>query len=500
MLFRSHFLPLPIVRPERAAVAGKTGLLSALEGAFQAAKIPATRADLRVAIDAGAAKLRPLLLSLVDKATLAALDRDIKPKPPALIVSIDQGEELFLAEGQDEARTLLALLRDLLSDDAPALIVLFTVRSDSYERLQLAKEFEGVHQQTLSLPPMPRGSYAEVIKGPVLRLEGTARALKIEDSLVNALLTDIDEGGAKDALPLLAFTLERLYVEYGGRGRLMLADYEALGRIKGSIEAAVECAFEAADNDPAIPKDRNARLALLRRGLIPWLAGIDPETGSPRRRVARKSEIPEEARPLIQHLVDQRLLATDVAKETGEHTIEPVHEALLRQWGLLQGWLAEDSGLLGILQGVERASLDWAANEKSPAWLTHRTNRLKAAEQLLRDRPDLASKFEPTDLDYLAACRKRETTVRLRAVASVLGLAVAVGLGATGWERRESLKLHWAMWAGPQPLAPAVERALKPGEDFQECARCPRMVVVPAGEFLMGEGQSPHNVDRKSVV
>ena len=59
---------------------------------------------------------------------------------------------------------------------------LFTIRSDNYERLQLAKELEGVRQQTLSLPPMPKGSYAEVIKGPARRLEGTARALKIEDA------------------------------------------------------------------------------------------------------------------------------------------------------------------------------------------------------------------------------------------------------------------------------------------------------------------------------
>ena len=46
-----------------------------------------------------------------------------------------------------------------------------TTRSDTYERLQLAKELEGVRQQTLSLPPMPKGSYAEVIKGPARRLE-----------------------------------------------------------------------------------------------------------------------------------------------------------------------------------------------------------------------------------------------------------------------------------------------------------------------------------------
>lgn len=89
---------------------------------------------------------------------------------------------------------------------------------------------------------------------------------------------------------------------------LSRANYEALGRIKGSIEAAIERAFKVADADPAIPNDRVARLALLRRGLIPWLAGLDPDTGTARRRVARLSEIPAEARPLIQHLVEQRLL------------------------------------------------------------------------------------------------------------------------------------------------------------------------------------------------
>jgi hypothetical protein len=58
----------------------------------------------------------------------------------------------------------------------------------------------------------------------------------------------------------------------------------------------VERAFKAADADPKVPKDKPARLALLRRGMIPWLAGIDPDTGAPRRRVARLSEIPAEAR------------------------------------------------------------------------------------------------------------------------------------------------------------------------------------------------------------
>ncbi len=134
------------------------------------------------------------------------------------------------------------------------------------------------------------------------------------------------------------------------------ASTRSLGRIRGAIEAAVEEALRKADGNAAIPRDRAARLALLRRGLIPWLAGIDPATGSPRRRVARLAEVPAEARPLIELMVEQRLLATDVDTATKEVTIEPAHEALLRQWGALDGWLVEDSADLATVEALRRAA------------------------------------------------------------------------------------------------------------------------------------------------
>ncbi len=505
-----NFHVLPIVRPQHAAITGENGLLHALEGAFQAARIVAARANIRAAIDSGAAALRPLLQQLADKVTLVVADPTTKPKPITLVLAIDQGEELFLAEGQDEARTFLALLRDLLADDAPSVIALFTIRSENYEHLQLAKELDGIKQVTLSLPPMPKGAYAEVIKDPAKRLDGTARALKLDGALVDALLTDIEAGGAKDALPLLAFTLERLYAEYGGGGHLKLEHYVQLRGIAGSIEAAVGQAFKAADADPKIPKDLRERLARLRRGLIPWVAGIDPDTGAPRRRVARLSEIPAEARPLIDLLVDQRLLSTDLDKDTGEKTIEPAHEALLRQWPLLQGWLKEDSELLGVMDGVQHGSREWVANAKSATWLAHTTDRLQAAERLLK-RADLAASLAPTDRDYLAACREAECTAqenerstvrtrqRLRAVVGLLMVGVILGL--IGWIEqpyiKEQANWFWIMRpymlkdVRPYVLTVTAEQALKPGDAFHECAKdCPEMIVVPAGKFLMGSPET----------
>src|SRR5262249_32801114 len=35
-------------------------------------------------------------------------------------------------------------------------------------------------------------------------------------------------------------------------------------------------------------------------------------------------------------------------------------------------------------------------------------------------------------------------------------------------------------------LLPERERALKPGDIFNECSRCPEMIVVPSGSFTMG--------------
>ena len=461
-----NFLLLSVLRPERAAINGETGLVRALETAMQALSLVQTRADIKAAIGGGAPTLLPQLAKLADKARPPRLPGEPEGKPPCVVLPIDQGEELFLAEGATEAELLLALMRDLLTADAPDVIVIFTMRSDSYERLQTAKALDGISQQTLSLPPLPKGAYQAVIEGPAERLKDGPRALKIEPALTQALLADIESGGGRDALPLLAFTLERLYLEYGGR--VTLADYDALGRIKGSIEAAVERAMTAADADPKIPRDRAARLTLLRRGFIPWLAGIDSETGSPRRRVARMSEIPAEARPLVDLLVAQHLLATDVAQDTGEVTIEPAHEALLRQWGLLQGWLDEDFGALTTLAGVQRAARDWAANNKDGAWLTHAGGRLEEAERL-RARDDFARLIAPTERDYLVQCRLREDAERraervrlarerrnlrrVRWALTAFFVVVMAALGGALWQSYQASKREAAVFASSSAIA-----------------------------------------------
>jgi tetratricopeptide (TPR) repeat protein len=408
-----HFLPLPVIRPERAAINGESGLLRAIEVALATHGFPHSRASIRAAIDVGSEGLRPLLVRLVEKVCSSTRSNGDEIKQPAIVLAVDQAEELFLSDGADEAQKLLAVIRDLVRDDHPEVIVVFTIRSDSYDQLETAKILEGLRQKAMPLLPMPQGAYQTVIEGPASRLRNTNRAVAIQPRLTQALLEDVEKGGGSDALPLLAFTLEQLYLEFGGSGALRLVDYEKFGGIRGAIEASVERALAAADRDPRIPRDREARLALLRRGLIPWLAGISPETGSPRRRVARLAEIPQEAAPLVALLVEQRLVSTDRIvlregdKERSEVTIEPAHEALLRQWGLLRNWLEEDFAALMTLESVKRAARDWAANGRRQDWLNHSGSRLEDAEKVATRR-DLAGDLSTDARDYLHSCRERE--------------------------------------------------------------------------------------------
>lgn len=510
---KSRYVALPVIRPLRAAINGETGLVASLGSALAAQGITRTRADLRHVVLRGGSAVSALLQELT--LHFAPISRPgtiaVAAAPPTVVIPIDQAEELFLTQGIeadkriDEQEQFLEILRTLLLSDTPACAALFTIRSDNYEKLQLARALDGIRQVTFSLPPMSLGAYSEVIRGPARRMSQAARQLEVDDRLVDRLLEDMQSGQAKDALPLLGFTLERLYMEFGADGHLRLDEYESLGALNGSIEAAVSNAFEAADADPNIPRDQQTRLKLLRRGLIPWLASIDPETGVPRRRVACLNEVPAESRPLLDLLVAQRLLLIDVSAETGEKTIEPAHEALLRNWSRLVGWLREDTGLLSELVGIEHASRAWERNQRSGAWLTHTGNRLRIAEAIL-GRPDLGASLKQSHEEYIVACRSAEqsNTAKLRRTRMLFAtLALVICAIGIAWWKQQALR-EWFFWVTtarpymhghirPFVLTAERERSLQPGSSFKECRNtCPEMVVVPAGEYDIGS--SPEEI------
>jgi formylglycine-generating enzyme required for sulfatase activity len=145
------------------------------------------------------------------------------------------------------------------------------------------------------------------------------------------------------------------------------------------------------------------------------------------------------------------------------------------------------------------AARGWMAAGR-PNGLLLRTPALEMAEYWIASHPRAAP--EPTDdiRKFVAASRhSARSAQRLRrtALGSIFTLMTAVILGLVGWINQGHIAAQWRWWTVTRPYAAAQvwphvlngtqERALKPGDSFQECAHtCPEMVVLPAGSFTMG--------------
>ena len=114
----------------------------------------------------------------------------------------------------------------------------------------------------LDLTSMDRAEYKLIIEGPAKRATEGGSPLTVEPALTETLLT---ETHGADALPMLAFTLERLYRDYGAGGCLKLDDYREMGGVSGSLTAAIAKAMADPDHPPTIPSDQIDQQRLLKK-------------------------------------------------------------------------------------------------------------------------------------------------------------------------------------------------------------------------------------------
>ena len=332
-----HFRVLGIVRPERNPLTGEHGLAAAIHTARQALHLRgAPLGEIKTACLNDPNRVVELLGEVRTAATKRLADAGHDGAAPSLVLPLDQAEELFSADAGPQAEQFLALIADLmrrLNTGEVGLMVAATIRTDRYEAMQNHPALDGIGTTLFNeLKPMPPGHFSQVITGPAARASHGGQQLRIAPDLVNRLLEDATEGA--DTLPLLALTLARLYADYATIGELTLADYEAMGGMRHVVQNAIDEALAAE------PAERADQLDLLRAAFIPWLATINPDNDQPMRRVARYNELPEASRPLIDALVDKRLLVRD--ERDGQVVVEVALESLLRQWDDLAGWLREE--------------------------------------------------------------------------------------------------------------------------------------------------------------
>jgi hypothetical protein len=253
-----------------------------------------------------------------------------------LLVVIDQFEELLSADpnddGQaDEAEMFQTFLRNLLRVPKAGLLVLATMRTDFLAPLQTRWLALTGMAKSLPLEPIEPEDFGDLITGPADRSK-----LSLEPGLKQRL---VEESGGRDALPMLAFTLEKLWKARDRRGvavagtrpgeqwDLTLDDYKHLGGVAGAVSTrAKECW------DPQTSGEEER--AALREAFLDQLVSVSGD-GQEAKRAARLEDLPPASLAIVRRLVDDRLLVLK------EGSVEIAHEALLRTWEPLVRWIEE---------------------------------------------------------------------------------------------------------------------------------------------------------------
>jgi len=266
-----------------------------------------------------------------------------------VVLVIDQFEEL-LADGNQEGERFLAFLQRLLSTELVELVVLATMRTDFLAPLQSRWPQLLGSASTMPLEPIRLEDFGELISGPAKRSK-----LELQPGLRERLVA---ESGGGDALPLLAFTLEKLWQAWKERGGptvglrgerwdLTVADYEALGGVAGAVSSQAKLCWN--------PETGNAAdTAALREAFLDHLVTLNEE-GQAAKRAAELQELPERSRPIVLRMVNRRLLVSDAGR------VEIAHEALLRSWGPLVDWIEEGKEELLQRRRVRRLGDDLKA-------------------------------------------------------------------------------------------------------------------------------------------
>jgi WD40 repeat protein len=400
-----RFLPLDIMRPARNALTGDFGLASSIHKARRRLKLPgAPLGEIKNACTGDPQRVAGLLTELRSVAAERLRDRgqqDTEPGgAPTLVLPLDQAEELFAADAGPQASqflTLLATVLVTLNATDTGLLVAATIRTDRYESMQDHPALAGINTVLFDeLKSMPPTQFKEVITGPADRTADAEVRLVVAPDLVVRLLEDVIEGA--DTLPLLSLTLARLYADWGTTGELTLDQYKNMGTMANVVQTEIDEILSRDDDE------RAHQLELLRSAFIPWLATINAASDQPMRKVARYSDLPEDSRPLIDQLVDNRLLVKNV--RDGQLVVEVALESLLRQWDNLAGWLSDQRQNLKAADDIERNATAWETHDRDAEWLISGT-RLTDAETLSAI-PEFTKRLSGYQ-EYLRACRQAES-------------------------------------------------------------------------------------------
>ncbi|MDT7570249.1 MAG: hypothetical protein QOE05_423, partial [Actinomycetota bacterium] len=302
--------------------------------------------------------------------------------------------------------------------------LVLTLRADHLGDLAPYADIARVLEEGMYLlGPMDEVDLRSAIEGPARRA-----GLHLEPGLVDLLVRDVE--GEPASLPLLSHVLRATWERREGP-TLTVAGYRATGGIRSAVAQSAESLYDGLD-----PATRTRLRGLLLRLVVPAEAGHPVRAKAPVSKIVTDDVLAR----LVEMLVDARLVSID-----GD-SIQVAHEALVRVWPRLRGWLDDDVDGQRLFRHLAGAAEAWNAMGRPDSELYRGARLGRALEWRDRAAPDL----DATETVFLEASatlseselraaeqrvlRERRVNRRLRGalagVAVFLVLALVAGLAA----------------------------------------------------------------------
>jgi tetratricopeptide (TPR) repeat protein len=420
---RGHWLPLPVMRPEKDPLEAFTKALVQHLGREN--------------------DWRSLYDDLSGPDAVSGMERVLQDlrigegRAATILFPIDQFEELFTIAEPGERASLLTLLAAIL-DPARGLplMVIATGRADVLQGLLETSALAPL-MDTTPLLPMPLDRVPQLVGGPA-----TVASLIVEKGLPERIMRDVEN---PEALPLLAYTLHLLN-ERSPDKRLTHDAYQALG--DGNLNPVQNAVRLGADEAIARLKPTEQEMTALRDAFIPHLVRLRLDDKRHVRQPAPLAALPREAERLVHALIEARLLASRTS-DRGVPVVEVVHEALFSAWPTLKSWLDDEQDFLADIERIKGAQETWvqAADAQKPQALLRGLLLSRARGWLIRHPQGFASPgMEPLrafiadsaaadDAEHARSQRLRRRVFQ-GMTAAILVLAAATAFA--GWQYLEA--------------------------------------------------------------
>lgn len=341
---------------------------------------------------------------------LALLRMSIAERAGVLVV-VDQFEEVFTLCPQEERRRFLLLLHGLADAADSRVRVVIAVRADFYEHCAREEHVvDALRRAQVLVGPMTTDELRSAIVEPA-----TVVGCRVESALVTRLVADAS--GRPGVLPLVSHALLETWRRRRGT-TLTVAAYERTGGIARAIGRTAETVYSELTEAERI----------IARRVFTGLVALGQDTEPTRRRLVRADlDIPGGGE-VLERLASARLLTLD------DGTVDLTHEAVIRYWPRLRGWLEDDRDELRLHHQLSEAARSWAV-DRAPCGL-YRGSRLAAAVEWAEREDSVPSRLEQEFLDASRAAhasrhdRERRRVRGLRQLAATLVTLLVLAMSA----------------------------------------------------------------------